>query len=242
MSVTLDRPRVHPWESRPGWGIAVDLTPPEILGARRARVLTRLIALGLVLVVAVCAGVSLMARADESAAQGTYDSAQARTADLQANAGTYGEVTMLSAVTTGIADQVATLMANDVDFVALMTVIRTGLPAHVQITNEAVLPAPAKVAVAAVPVDPAAAGPPTDTPATPAVASGPVIIGSITLAGTGHVIKDLAPFVATLNHLPGVVDVVPTSTIQTETGMAFTLSMNITDELYSHLYDQAGAR
>ena len=54
-------------------------------------------------------------------------------------------------------------------------------------------------------------------------------------------IKDLAPFIAMLNHLPGVVDVVPTSTTKTDTGMAFTLSMNITDELYTHAYDQVAS-
>jgi len=240
MTAILERPMVHPWDSRPGWGISVDLTPPEVLGARRARVLKRMIALGLVLTAVVCAGVTLMALDDKAAAQDTYDAAQARTTELQAGAGAYDEVTMLSGVTTGIAAQIATLMKNDVDFAQLMSLIRNGLPPRVKITTESILLAPVETAVA----PPADAGDPAeaDAPPTAPVVAGPVVIGSISLAGTGQVIKDLAPFVATLNHLPGVVDVVPTSTIQTETGMTFTLSMNITDELYSHLYDQVGAR
>jgi hypothetical protein len=240
MSLTLERPLVHAWDSRPGWGISVDLTPPEVLDARRARVLKRLIGLGLVLVTVVCAGVTLMALNDKSATQGTYDAAQARTTELEAGAGAYVEVTMLSAVASQIAAQVATLMENDVDFVQLMALIRIGLPPHVQITNEAILLAPAETPVPAPAdaADPASADAPTAAP----VSAGPTIIGSVSLAGTGNVIGDLAPFVATLNHVPGVVDVLPTSTIQTDTGMSFTLSMNITDELYSHLYDQVGAR
>ena len=240
MTATLERPMVHPWESRPGWGISVDLTPPEVLGARHARVLKRMIALGLVLTAVVCAGVTLMALDDKAAAQDSYDAAQARTTELQAGAGAYDEVTMLSGVTAGIAAQIATLMKNDVDFAQLMSLIRDGLPPRVTITNESILLAPVETAVA----PPADAGDPAevDAPPTAPVVDGPVIIGSISLAGTGKEIKDLAPFVATLNHLPGVVDVVPTSTIQTDTGMTFTLSMNITDELYTHLYDQVGAR
>jgi hypothetical protein len=227
MTVTLERALVqHPWESHPGWGISVDLTPPEVLHARRARGLKRLIALGLVLVAIVCAGVALRALHDKSAAQDAYDATQSRTTELQADAGAYDEVTMLSTVASGIGAQVAVLMKDDVDLVQLMSQIRGGLPPNVQVTNETVLLAPAE----------SAAAPPASAP----VATGPVIIGSLSLAGTGDAIKDLAPFVATLNHLPGVVDVVPTSTVQTDTGMAFTLSMNITDELYSHLYDQAG--
>jgi hypothetical protein len=222
MSVTVERPPVHPWESRPGWGISVDLTPPEILDARHVRVLKRLIALGLVLVVVVATGVSLLALDDKSTAQGSYDAAQARTTELRAQAGAYAEVTILSAVTRDITAQVATLMTHDVDFVVLMRLVRAGLPPRVQLTSESIVLAPAEVAAA--------------TPA----GTEPAIVGSISLAGTGDAIKDLAPFLATLNHLPGVVDVLPTSTIRTDTGMAFTLSMNITGDLYTHRYDGSG--
>jgi hypothetical protein len=82
---------------------------------------------------------------------------------------------------------------------------------------------------------------PAGSAATTATAAEPTIIGSISLAGTGDAITDLAPFLATLNLLPGVVDVLPTSTVRTDTGMAFTLSMNITADLYTHRYDQSGA-
>ena len=44
-----------------------------------------------------------------------------------------------------------------------------------------------------------------------------------------------------LNHLRGVVDVIPTSISKTDEGIQFTLTMNITDELYTHRYDAAAA-
>jgi hypothetical protein len=241
MTATLEDSLANAWESRPGWGISVDLTPPEILGARRARGIKRIIALGLVLVAVACAGVTLMALDDKSAAQDGYDAAQGRTTELQAGAGEYAEVTMLATVASQIETQLATLMTNDVDFVQLMSLIRAALPPRVQLTNQAILLAP-PVPVAPPPAaEPGSAEPSADAPAVPPVAAGPVVIGSVSLAGSGTAIKDLAPFVATLNHVRGVVDVVPTSTVQTEAGMVFTLSMNITDELYSHLYDQVGA-
>ena len=46
---------------------------------------------------------------------------------------------------------------------------------------------------------------------------------------------------AVLNNLRGVVDVVPTSISATDDGISFTLTMNITDELYTHRYDAAPA-
>lgn len=218
MTVTRDAP-AHPWNARPGWGISVDLTPREILTARRVRVHKRLIGAALLLVAVVCTGLTLMAWDDRTAAEGAHDAAQARTVSLRAETARYDEITLLSEVTTETAAQAATLMANDLDFALLMTRIRSGLTSNLVITNETVLLAPA-----------------TDV-AAPAV--DPRIIGSVSLAGTGRLIRDLAPFIAIVNHLPGVVDVVPTSTSQTETGMTFTLSMNITDELYTRRFDQA---
>jgi hypothetical protein len=227
MTLTLERP-LNPWETRPGWGISVDLTPHEVLDARQVKVHKRLIALGLVVVALACTGVTLMTLDDKSAAQSSYDAAQARTTALTADSGRYRDITTLAAVTDQIAAEVAALMAEDVDFVKLLSLIRTGLPPHMRITNESILLAPAATAAAAT-----TASAPT---------AEPTIVGSVSLSGTGQTIKDLAPFMATLNHLPGVVDVVPTSTAQTDTGMTYTLSMNVTDQLYTHHYDTSAAR
>jgi hypothetical protein len=47
--------------------------------------------------------------------------------------------------------------------------------------------------------------------------------------------------VANLIKLKGVVDVVPTSTSKVETGIEYTLSLNITDALFTHRFDPAAA-
>jgi|EndMetStandDraft_3_1072993.scaffolds.fasta_scaffold319451_1 type IV pilus assembly protein PilN len=243
MSATLER-TVNAWETHPGWGISVDLTPREILGARQLRVHKRLIGLGLILVAVVCTGVTLMALDSRSAAKSDYEAEQARTATLSAEAAKYDEITMLSTVSTSVAGQLATLMANDVDFVHLMALIRTGLTPHLALTNETIQVTPVVPATPVAAADGTDTGEASDTATTtaPVVPAGPQVIGTISLAGTGSQIKDLAPFIAVLNHLPGVVDVVPTSTSQSPTGTAFTLSMNVTDELYTHAFDLAGVK
>jgi len=124
-------------------------------------------------------------------------------------------------------------MATDVDFVNLMARIRTALPPGVTINNASIALAPAAV------VDPAAD--PAADPAVPA-APGTTVIGSVTLSGSGGAIKDLASFVTNLIRLKGVVDVVPTSTSKTDAGMDYSLTLNITDALYTHRYDPEAAQ
>ena len=34
---TAPQPAVGPWTVRPGWGIAVDLTPPQLVKSRKVR-------------------------------------------------------------------------------------------------------------------------------------------------------------------------------------------------------------
>jgi hypothetical protein len=224
MTATIERTGL--WQIRPGWAIAVDLTPVEIVNTRKVRSLKKVIVAGLALVVLLCVGATFMALLAQADAQESYDAAQANTADLQARAAKYADITAMKTTIAQVEAQVSTLMANDVDFVNLMARIRIALPPGVTIDNEAV--ALAQQA----PADAAAA------PATP----GTTVIGTVTLSGSGGAIKDLAPFVTTLIGLEGVVDVVPTSTSKTETGMEYTLTLNITDAIYTHRFDPVVAQ
>lgn len=229
MSITLERP-TSTWQTRPGWGIAVDLTPGEVVQARHLRVLKRLIGLALVVLVALCVGVVLMVQDSRSTAQGSYDDAQLRTSQLTSEAQQYAVLTTMQRVIDQTKAQASILMTQDVDFVNLMARIRTALPPELTLSNAAVVlspPVPAPVAVEGA----------TPTPAP----TGPQIIGTVTLAGTGDKIRQVTPFVSVLNHLRGVVDVIPTSISKNDEGMQFTLTMNITDELYTHRYDAPAA-
>jgi hypothetical protein len=232
MTVTMERAGL--WQTRPGWGIAVDLTPVEVVNTRKVRSLKKLIVAGLALIVVLCVGATFVTLLDKVDAQDGYDEAAAATADLQAQAAKYTDITAMQTTTSQVEAQVATLMSNDVDIVNLMARIRTALPAGVSISNET-------VALALQTATDAAADPAADPAAAPA-APGTTIIGSVTLVGSGGAIKDLAAFVTNLIKLKGVVDVVPTSTSKIETGIDYTLSLNITDALYTHRFDAAAAQ
>jgi hypothetical protein len=225
MSVTMDRPTTT-WATRPGWGIAVDLTPGEVVQARNVRVHRRLIGLALIVLLALCVGVVLLVQDARSGAQDDYDNAQLTTAQLTAEAQKYSVLTTMQRVIDDNQVATSTLMAQDVDLVNLMARVRAALPAGLALTSSTVLLAP--------PVQPAPAADGTVTAPT-----GPQIIGSVTLAGSAGKIRQVTPFVAVLNRLRGVVDVVPTTITKGDDGVGFTLTMNITDELYTHKYDAA---
>ena len=59
MTTLLDPPAAQPapWSVMPGWGVVVDLTPPELIDLRRLRGLRRAIAIGLEMERAVPTGV-----------------------------------------------------------------------------------------------------------------------------------------------------------------------------------------
>jgi hypothetical protein len=226
MSVLLDR--ANAWEVRPGWGIAVDLTPGEVVNARRVGGTKKLVVGMVVLAVLVAAGLTFLALQDKWAAQDEYDAAQLETSQLQAEAREYADITLMETTISDIDSKLSVLMAEDVDFVNLMAKIRLRLPKELTIDNISILLAPDDPTAA--PVDPNAPAP-TDGRS----------IGTLVISGSGSAIDALAPFVKDLAMLRGVVDVVPTSVNETEDGMMYALTMNITDELYTHRFDAQAA-
>jgi hypothetical protein len=222
MSAVLERQTA--WQTRPGWGITVDLTPGEVVNARRVGVLKKLIAAGLVLVLLLCGALVYLTLDKEWAAQDAYNAEQARTADLQREARQYSEITLMENTTINIRGQIGTLMADDVDFVNLMAKMRARAPEGVVITNLSILLAEDSGV------------PPTDQ------GGRATAIGSAMISGRSESIGALSPFVKSLSMLRGVDEVVPTSNTKTDLGVEYTLSMDITDELYTHRFDVGGAQ
>jgi Tfp pilus assembly protein PilN len=220
MSVTLERQYV--WQTRPGWGIAVDLTPGEVVNARRIGVLKKGIVAGLVLVLALCAVATYLTLDDEWAARDANNAEQARTAEMQREIQQYSDITLMENTITQTRTQIATLMKDDVDYVNLMAKVRARAPEGVTITNLSIL-------LAALNGAPPAPG-----------AVGPVVIGTATISGRSSSISALAPYVKSLSMLRGVDEVVPTSNTKTELGVEYTLSMDITDELLTHRFENTG--
>jgi hypothetical protein len=216
------------WSSMPGWGIAADLTPRELIEERHLRVLRKLIAAGLALVVVLCTGGYVLAVKKYSSATGTRDAITTRSQQLQQqlHSKSFRNVVRVQGTLTKVQSQVSALMKDDVDLPALLTKLRTALPASMAINSLSVTLTPGGAAAVS------AAGTGLDT-------SGQVAIGTVTVSGSGRTLDDLPTYVDRLAKVGGVVNLVPTSNQTGKGGAQFSLSFTVTDKLYSHRYDVA---
>jgi uncharacterized protein HemX len=230
-TTVVDRPAL--WTSLPGWGIAADLTPPELINKRQLKVLIRLMALGLVLLVLVCFGGYYLAAHDRSAASADLQAAQARTTDLQRVGRSYNSVVAIQGSVDQVQAQVAQVMGGDVDLVALLVQLESNLPKTMVITQEAISISTAGVAAAT--TTGAATGSGLDT-------SGLPRIGTLTISGTGQRLDDLSDYVDDLQTIAGLVDVLPVSNTATSatSGTQFSITIGLTNALLSHRFDVGG--
>ena len=210
------------WVTAPGWGISVDLTPPEVTNARQVAVLRRVVAAGLAALVVGCAGGWYLAARDSDDARGDLSFASDQTLGLQATGRTYADVVSIQNRVKDIDGRVATVMAGDVDVVELLDVLHTDLPATMRLTQQTISITGTGVADAV----------------TGAAVAGDTRIGTITMTGTGATLDDLADYVDALETVPGIVDVVPLSNMVEAdgTGTQFSLSLSITDTLLSQRF------
>src|SRR6185437_10696475 len=99
----------------PGWGIAADLTPPELVNSRQLKLLRRWLAVGLVALLVACAGGYLLAVRQHSNATTALSQVEDHTLELQANVRKYGTVTQIQGKVSEVDAEIASLMAGDVD-------------------------------------------------------------------------------------------------------------------------------
>lgn len=227
--IVEERPTL--WNSMPGWGIAADLIPPELINARQLKVIRKLLAIGLVVLLAVCAGGYYLAVRENTSASSDLSSVQDETMQLQKASQLYSGVIAIQGSITQVKAQVAKLMVGDVDLVALIGSLQTNLPATMTIDQLAITISTAGVASAAG----VAAGSGLDT-------SGLPRIGTLTIGGTGQALTDLSDYVDNLDAVDGLVDVVPVSNSASDAGAGTTYSLTIglTNALLSHRFDVGG--
>ncbi len=213
------------WVVAAGWGIAADLTPPEVVAARRLRRLRRRIAVALsALAVLVVAGYGI-AVVQNSTAHAAAAAEHGLTAPLQARQRAYGDVTQTQSRLTLSRTQMATLMAADVDVSSFVTKVNGSLPARMSISTLAVNLLQATVAA---PVATGTGG--LDT-------SGRASIGTVLVSGTATTFTDVARYVDALAATPGVANVVPTSAQADTSGVQYSLTFTLTDTLLSKRFD-----
>ena len=214
----------------PGWGLWFDLTPPELVNARRVKVVRRWIAAGLVVVVLAIAGAWFLSTMRAGHAGDAVADEQARTSGLQASQRRYAAVTTLTGATAAIDQQLAGLMTDDVDTSAVIGALRSTLPATVRLEQVQLS------------IDSATAGAAAKTGTAGALESSTdPQVGTVTLSGTAGGVDGVAQYVAALGSTAGFTDVVPTSSSGTDKGFTFSISLNVTDKVLTHRYDLTSA-
>jgi hypothetical protein len=229
-SVTVvDRPAL--WKSLPGWGIAADLTPPELLNSRQLKTLRKLMAAGVVLLLLICAGGYYLAAREKADTAVELKAAQSRTRELQRVGDSYSGVVAIQGSVKQVQAQVAQVMGADVDLVALLVILESNLPETMVVKQESItINTVGVVGATGVP-----AGSSLDT-------SGLPRIGTITMSGTGRALDDLSDYIDRLEVVPGLVDVLPISNTASASTpeTQFNLTIGLTNALISHRFDVGG--
>jgi hypothetical protein len=208
-------------ETMPGWSIVADLTPPELIQLRWIAVLRRRIGIGLALVLVLCLLAYAYAVVQHRAAEKDAAAVAQRTAILTRSANQFAGITLIESTVAGVDGQVACVMQDDVDVARVVASIDQALPSSMSIQSISVTLTPDASA------DPSAGLTATGRPA----------IGAVTVSGSGRGLDDLPAFVDGLTAVRGFTDVLPTSN-QVSGGVAqFSLTIDLTDQLYSHLFD-----
>lgn len=221
------------WDVVPGWGIAADLTPPELITRRHLRVVRRRVVVGLVVLLVLCGLGYAAAMLRSSDAQAALADEQTRTSALQVESRQYADVTQVQGQIILSQQQVARLMAQDVDLGALLGALRAQLPAgmtvdQVSATVDVVEPGAAGAAGAA---GATATGVTLDS-------TGATIVGQVTIQGSATSLDELPTFLDRLGAVAGLVAPLPLTNGSGAAGVRYSLQVAMTDALLTHRYDQ----
>lgn len=219
----------------PGWHIVTDLTPPELIEARRVKVIRFIVVMVVGLVLVACVGGFFYARSQANLAQQDVTSEQAITASLQQTQRSYSGITALQGSITGINSQIAALMAADVDVPKLLADLQTALPTGMTINQIDIEITASKTSTTG--GGSGSAGGPGSLDA-----SGAAHIGTITVGGTGTKLADLATYIDRLAKVDGIFDPFPLTNQATAAGTTYTLQLTLTDALLTNRYATTGGK
>jgi hypothetical protein len=209
---------------KPGWNIVADLTPPELIEARRVTVVRFLVLVAIALVMVCCGGAYFFVRGQADLAGQDLGSEQAITSSLLQTQRSFSGITALQNSIASVDKQIATLMAPDVDVPKLLTALQSALPTGMTLNQ--------------IDVEIASGGTPS-TGSRSGGASGPgsldasgaTHIGTITLGGTGTKLADLPVYIDRLSKVNGIFDPFPLTNQATAAGTSFTVQLTLTDAL-----------
>jgi hypothetical protein len=215
-----------PWSTMPGWGIFADLMPPELVASRNLRGLQKKLVVVVGAVVLACIAGYFYALAQHSSAADGLKNAQQDTATITRSQGKYAAVTEIQNATANVRSQLTGLTATNVDFAALMGQVRAALPGTMSITSTSLV---------------LSNGASSATTGSSLSGANDPRVGTVTIAGSGQTLDDLASYVTALSKIPGVIDVLPNSNKADNAQTAFSVSFGFTKALYTTA-TQTGAK
>lgn len=221
-----------PWTGLPGWGIAPDLLPPEVIAGRQLREVRRRVVLGLAVVLILCVLGFGFGLARSLTAAGSLASEQDRTAQLQTEQNKYGNIMKIEGTIAEVQRQVAGLMAMDVNYAGLVDQLRTALPAEMSITRLQITVDTKQAGTSG-----GSAGQTSNTGGGALDLSGGKHIGSITISGTEKSLTDLPRYLDQLKRVKGVVEPYPTANTAEGSAVTYTVQATLTDQLLTHKFD-----
>ncbi len=224
MTAVMAPPDRHAWGSMPGWDVVADMTPPELVQARWISLLRRRIAAGCLLVLAICAATFGYAAVRHQAARDEATAATDRTTQLTRTVERYSGITVIETTVTDLDRQVATLLKNDVDLPRTVTAINRALPGSMTIQAISLTLTPEGSVEGEGSLD----------------RSGHPSVGTVSISGAGRTLDDLPAFVDRLAAIKGVADVLPSSNVVAGRTAQYSVSLTLTDALYTHRFDVTG--
>lgn len=220
--VSLVKPR-EIWNTMPGWGIVTNLMPPEILAARKLRVLRRLLVAVLIVIVLLVLAAYGLAWRQHRAAADELATAQDRTASLQRSQAKYQGAVKIQKGIDSIDQALAGMLSTDADTAAIVGAVRAQLPSGMSINQYSLMMNKAG----------SSGGNSAETLDT----SGVTHIGTITLSGNAQSLTAVSQFVDNLNSIRGVVQPYPASNTEADKGVTWSIQLTLTSDLYTHAYD-----
>jgi hypothetical protein len=217
MLIPIDPPVTSPWVTRVPT-ISASLLPEEIIAGRRARRSRAWVIVAVILVVCLLATWYVFAARAARAADAELTSALTEVTDLKRDQAQYTEVVTVQNSTTTISAQLKAVMANDLDWAALLDTLRTtGAKADIKVVGISGL----------LKLDEQAADPAATLPSTNEATA----IGSLVVTGTGPDKEAVAAYADTLNKESTVANPYVTSVTTLEKNSSkvdFSLNLDIT--------------
>lgn len=219
----------------PGWHIFADLTPPELMVERRVR-RVRVVMIAVVVLAAIGTFLGYnYAQGEAAQAQSAVDAEEAISASLRSQQQQYSGVTQLEGAVDAARQDLAALLASDVDVNALLGAIWAALPSGMTI-DQITVTVPDQFSGQSS----GAAGTSKGDGAASLDASDATHIGTVALAGTGTSIDDVPAFIDNLSGIKGVYSPFPTSNQQADAGTSYSLQFTLTGVLLTGRYAVEG--